>query len=89
MAHDLGGTATFYRQQDDRRPPDMLLRAIPIRHDRRKALAIYVGYLRGDARRSLAVSHQGIDASHGPTGSESQGFGTKARPLKDWAFSVA
>ena len=33
-AHDLGGAATVRRQQDDPRPPDVLLRAVPVRHDR-------------------------------------------------------
>jgi len=38
--HDLGRTQAVRRQQDDPDTPDMLLRAVPIGHDRRKPQAI-------------------------------------------------
>jgi hypothetical protein len=39
-AHDLGRAATVRRQQHDFRPPDMLLRAVSVRHDRVKFATI-------------------------------------------------
>src|SRR4051794_16840138 len=39
-AHDLGGAAALGGQQHDVRPPDMLLRAVAIRHNRRKSLTV-------------------------------------------------
>ena len=44
-----GAAGEFHRaaavgcQQDDLRPPDMLLRAVPVRHDGRQGLAVGVG----------------------------------------------
>jgi len=39
-AHDLRRAAALRRRQNDPRPPDMFLRAVPIRYHRRQSLAV-------------------------------------------------
>jgi hypothetical protein len=70
--HDLGGAAAISGQQHDVRVPNVLLRAVAIRHDRRKSLAV-VGYdVDGDpgahATDSHAARRRGI-LIHGPSNS--------------------
>jgi hypothetical protein len=49
--------ATVRSQQHDLRPPDMLLRAVPIRHDRHKALAVDGRDADGDTSAHPPDSH--------------------------------
>jgi hypothetical protein len=47
-AGEFHRAATVRGQQHDLRPPDMLLRAVPVRHDRYKALVVGVRDVDGD-----------------------------------------
>src|SRR5215471_10593878 len=47
-AHDLRRATAFRRRQDDPRPPDMLLWAVAIRHNRRQSLAVRGPHLDAD-----------------------------------------
>src|SRR5215212_11284240 len=46
--HDFGGAVAVRRGQDDPRPPDVLLRAVPVRHDRLQTGTVLGGQLDPD-----------------------------------------
>ena len=56
-AGEFHRAATVRSQQHDLRPPDMLLRAVPIRHDGHKALAVGVRDVDGDTFAHPPDSH--------------------------------
>ena len=56
-AHDLAGAATVRRQQDDLRPPDMLLWTVPVRHDRFETSPISGADLNDDTWAHPSDSH--------------------------------
>jgi len=56
-AHDLRRAAAVCREQDDLRPPNVLLWAVPIRYDHRKLLAIGGAQLDCDPRAHPPDSH--------------------------------
>ena len=56
-AHDLGRAAAVCRQQDDLGTPDMLLRAVPICHNRLQAGAILGGDLDCDTVQHTSGSN--------------------------------
>ena len=57
VAHDLGRAAAVRRQQHDLGPPDMLLRAVPVRHDRVQLATIRGTHVNFDAGAHPADSH--------------------------------
>ena len=59
-AHDLGRAAARRRRQDDPRPPDVLLRAVPIRHDPLQPATVRSAHLDADPFAHAAACH----ASH-------------------------
>jgi hypothetical protein len=56
-AHDFQRAATIRRCQDEPRPPDMLLRAVPIRRYRGQPLAVCGTHLNADPFAHGALSH--------------------------------
>ena len=56
-AHDLGRAAAIGSQQDNLRPPDMFLRAVPIGHNRFQFGAVLGGYGHCDTIEHTADSH--------------------------------
>ncbi len=58
-AHNLRRAAAIGRQQDDARAPDVLLRAVAIRHNRLKLRAILGCYFHFDSIEHPADSHGG------------------------------
>ena len=48
LAHDLDGPGSIGRRQNDARPPDMLLWAVPVRDDRFQSGTVCSTYLDGD-----------------------------------------
>ena len=56
-AHDLGRAAAFGRRQDDPRPPDVLLRAVAVRHDRLQPDTVGGTYLDADPIAHAAACH--------------------------------
>lgn len=55
--HDLRRAATLCRKQDDLGAPDMLLRTVPIRHNRFELRAVFGTYLDCDTVQHAADSH--------------------------------
>jgi hypothetical protein len=69
--HDLGGAVAVRRGQDDPRPPDVLLRAVPVRHDRLQTGTVLGGQLDldpsahpRDVGMSAAEGNPPLDAIH-------------------------
>ncbi len=56
-AHDLRRAAARRRRQDDPRPPDMLLRAVPIRHDPLQPATVRSAHLDADPFAHAATCH--------------------------------
>ena len=58
-AHDLGGAAAIRRQQHDPRSPDVLLRAVPIRHHRLQTSPVSSVHFNGNSGAHVPNSHTG------------------------------
>ena len=56
-AHDLRRAAARRRRQDDPRPPDVLLRAVPIRHDPLQPVTVRSAHLDADPFAHAAACH--------------------------------